>query len=178
MTTKQINAFAARYILNNVILLSNDNYNGFISEKPSVPKIVLFSDKTTVPTIFKALSVSFEKKMEFGMANPEDNEIVSKYKIKKFPTILVIRSNDPKPKEYKGEMKYRQIFDFLNVYSETFVAGGDNSITAKPWLLEAVPEMHRLSVDDICLKKEGALCAILFLDSPPSDSVKGVMKDL
>ena len=75
-------------------------------------------------------------------------------------------------------MKYRAIFDFLNVYSETFVAGGDNSLTAKPWLLEAVPEMHRLSVDDICLKKEGALCAILFLDASPSDSIKGIVKDL
>ena len=93
-TTKDLNAFAARYILNNVFLLSNDNYNGFLTEKASVPKIVLFSEKQTVPTIFKALSVTFDKKMEFGIANPEDDEIVKQYKVKKYPTILVVRAND------------------------------------------------------------------------------------
>lgn len=107
--------------------------------------------------------------MHFGLVRPEHDEICQKYKVKSFPKILVVKTSDPKPKEYQGELKYREIFNWLNVYSETFVAGGEKSASDKPWLLESIPELHRMSGDDICFKKEGSLCAILLLETEPKD---------
>jgi hypothetical protein len=34
------------------------------------------------------------------------------------------------------------------------------SAASKPWLSERVPQVTSDSADDICLKKEGALCVI------------------
>jgi hypothetical protein len=49
----------------------------------------------------------------------DDDILTQKYNIKKFPTIIVVKANENKPKVYTGEMKFSPIFDFLNVYSGT-----------------------------------------------------------
>jgi len=179
ITAKEISAFASRYITGNVIELQNDNYKAWLEDKPSVPKVILFTENKGVPTIFKALSVSFQTKMVFGLARPEDNEVVSHFKVKKYPTILLHRSRDPKPHEYKDEMKFRPIFNFLNVFSETFVSGGtEEGIESKPWKAAAVPELFKQSADDICFKYEGALCAIYILNDKPSEDLVAIAKSV
>jgi len=67
--------------------------------------------------------------------------------------------------KYEGkEYNYQAIFDFINIYSETFVFRNDDtpvvSAASRPWLSEKVPQITSDSADDICLKKEGALCVI------------------
>ena len=60
-------------------------------------------------------------------------------------------------------MKYHAIFEFLNVYSETFVTGGgssQDSAATKEWLNQVVPEMTDGSSNDICLGKSKTLCVI------------------
>jgi hypothetical protein len=118
---------AARYLHSNVNEITSANANSFISESPSVPKVLLFTDKKGVPLIFKGLSVAFEKKLFFGLVRHDDDILTQKYNIKKFPTIIVVKANENKPKVYTGEMKFSPIFDFLNVYSEVFVPGGSDS---------------------------------------------------
>lgn len=51
---------AARYLHNNVVEITPDNINTFVTENPSVPKALLFSEKKGFPMIFKGLSVEFE----------------------------------------------------------------------------------------------------------------------
>ena len=81
-----------------------------------------------------------------------ETDLVKKYKVKEYPTILVVKTNEPKPIFYKGDIKYQQIFEFLNVYSETFVPGGDKLNVNKPWLSEALPELNSKSASDLALK--------------------------
>ena len=48
-----------------------------------------------------------------------DNEVAlaKKYKVKKFPTLVVVK-NEMKPIIYDGaEFKYNELFEFLNVHS-------------------------------------------------------------
>ncbi len=40
--------------------MNEANINTFVSENPSVPKVLLFSEKKGFPMIFKGLSVEFE----------------------------------------------------------------------------------------------------------------------
>lgn len=81
-----------------------------------------------------------------------ETDLVKKYKVKEYPTILVIKTGEPKPIFYKGDIKYTPIFEFLNVYAETFVPGGDKLNVNKPWLNEPVPELNSKSASDLALK--------------------------
>lgn len=54
---------------------------------------------------------------------------------------MIIGVNDKKPKFYEGDNKYKLIFDFMNVYSETFFKVGEDKTKSsevtkvdKPWL--------------------------------------------
>jgi len=40
---------------------------------------------------------------------------------------MVIKVTERKPIIYDGDIKYNNIFEFLNIYSETFVTGGGSS---------------------------------------------------
>lgn len=75
------------------------------------------------------------------------------------------KSPDTKPIPYDSDdFTYSELFKFINVYSETFVFDGEQaektSGASKPWMSEKVPELHALSANDVCLKKDGALCVI------------------
>ena len=65
-----------------------------------------------------------------------------------------MRITEKRPIMYKGPLKYPNIFEFLNIYSETFVTGGGSSVDSaatKEWLTEIVPELTAKSANDICL---------------------------
>ena len=40
--------------------MTSSNIDTFLKEAPAVPKVILFTDKTGIPTIFKGLSLNFE----------------------------------------------------------------------------------------------------------------------
>ena len=80
------------------------------------------------------------------------------------------KSVDTKPIPYgSDDFTYSEIFKFINVYSETFVFDGEQaektSAAAKPWMSEKVPELHSYSANDVCLKKDGALCVVYTVKS-------------
>lgn len=99
---------------------------------------------------------------------------MKKYKIKNFPSLVVVKS-EGKPIPYDGkEFKYQEIFEFLNIHSQIFVDPNakDNtpkqSSASKPWLVVPVPEMTKDSANDICLKKGGSLCVVLLVKDKAS----------
>lgn len=155
MDTKQLLNFAARYLQSNVIEITPANLDTFINDSPSVPKVLLFTDKKGIPTIYKGLSVAFEKKLFFGIVRSEEKSLMDRYNIKSVPKIIVVKSTEKKPNVYNGEIKFMNIHDFLNIYSEVYVPGGgstQDSAATKIWLTEIVPEMNMKSANDICLK--------------------------
>lgn len=55
----------------------------------------------------------------------DDTTLLKKYNVKKFPHFVLIK-NDGKPQVYTGESyTYHELFEFINIYSETFVFVGD-----------------------------------------------------
>lgn len=53
--------------------------------------------------IYKGLSVAFEKKLNFGLVRSSDSVLVTKYNVKKFPTVIVIKAGEKKPIFYDGK---------------------------------------------------------------------------
>ena len=52
---KKIIAYLGRFVDNRVQELNNNNFDEFISSKSNIPKILLFTNKKTIPLIFKRL---------------------------------------------------------------------------------------------------------------------------
>jgi len=97
-----------------------------------------------------------------------EDSLANKYKIKSYPSLVVIKA-EGKPIKYTGkEFSYKSIFEFLNVHSQVFIdpnaaenAPSQTNAASKPWLVVQVPQMTQDSANDICLKKDGSLCVVL-----------------
>jgi len=175
METKAIAGKVARFMPDFSHKLKPDNVDAFITTDATKPKVMLFSAKKTTPLMWKALSADtvFKRSVKFGFASEEDAEIIAKFKIKKFPTVMMQRGAKAEEKEvYSGEMKFQPLMDWVNLHSESGMGdkvagvGGkeEESIEeAKPWLVQEVPELHAKSQNDICFKGEG-LCVIYLKD--------------
>jgi hypothetical protein len=130
---------ASKYLHSNVIEITNANIQTFTAENPSVPKVLLFTDKPKgVPMIYKGLSVAFEKKLNFGIVRSSDSILVGKYMVKEFPSVQVLKTGERRPIVYKEKtFDFRNLFEFLNIYSEVFVPGGGSSLDSsatKQWM--------------------------------------------
>lgn len=108
------------------------------------------------------------------------SDIVDELKIKDFPTILILKTGEKRPIIFKEKIGYRNLFDWLNIYSEQFVAGGDAQAqeSDKPWLEESVPELVAKSSQDICFAVSKALCVIIFAEEKPADEIRETIKDI
>merc|ERR1719261_1068908 len=124
MEGKAIANKVARFMPDMSTKLTADNVDQYITTDPTKPKVMLFSNKKTVPMIWKALSSEtvFKRTVKFGFATEEDADVVSKFKVKKFPTVLMQRGSKAEIKEtYSGEMKFTALKDWVNRFSESGV---------------------------------------------------------
>ena len=99
------------------------------------------------------------------MIKEDEKALATKYKIKKFPSFLILKQGEKGPIKYTGDdFSYSALFEFINTYSETFVFAQEDeaveSRASKPWLSEPVPFLSKDSANDLCLKKDGVLCVI------------------
>ncbi|CRG96102.1 conserved protein, unknown function [Plasmodium gallinaceum] len=147
------------------IIKDEKDLNVFISKHENMPKVLIFSNKKKPNYVLNALSNSFNKKLMFCYINNEMQDLVKKYNIKNFPSIIILKKNKVID-TYKGKHTYINIFDWLNIHSETFVLGGGFDISPdksdeKPWKFELIPKFTKLSHGDICFKKaDKGLCLI------------------
>jgi len=190
---KAISGKVAKFIGDNSVKLTKDTVDGFLTTDPTKPKVLLFSNKKSPPLIWKALSTEtvFRRTVKFGFVSEDEKDVVAKFKVKKFPAVLMQRGSKAEIKEeYKGDMNFGALKDWVNLHSESGMgdkvkgggAGGgeEESIEeSKPWLVQEVPELTAKSQGDICFKGEG-LCVIYLkggdLDAAETDMLTGLSK--
>lgn len=115
-----------RYVGNRVIDITSANHDTFKKENPNKPKMLLFTSTKNVPIIYRALSTYFDKTLEFGMIKEDQADLVKQYKVDKFPTFFLQKAGETKFTKYTGSgYSYFELFEFINIYSETFVFKGD-----------------------------------------------------
>jgi hypothetical protein len=164
--TDKLKKMAYRYVTNRAIDVTSENHDQFKSGNVGTPKIILFTESKgkKPPVIYQALSSHFDKTLEFGYARSTDTALVKKYKIKSYPAFFMLKGNEA-PKLYDGEdFTYQHLFDFINIYSETFVFGGTEAViesgATKAWLSERIPFLSKDSGNDVCFSKDGTLCVL------------------
>merc|ERR1712232_1366684 len=77
----------ARYMTDMSTKLTKDIIDTFVTTDPTKPKVLLFSNKKTVPMIWKALSSEtvFRRTIKFGFVTEEEADAVQKFKVTKYP---------------------------------------------------------------------------------------------
>ncbi len=119
---KKILNKSLKFVANNTKRLNDETYLKFINTNPTVPKVLFFSNKKRIPISIKALSTTFKGKLSFGFIyhgdeEKDQTEIPSSYGVKKFPSLIVFKDEKTKNALYKGELKYKPLFEYLNVFS-------------------------------------------------------------
>jgi len=172
LESKAISGKVAKLFPDYSIKVTKDNVDEYLTSDPTKPKVMLFSSKKTVPMMWKALSSEtvLRRTMKFGFITEDDKELVERFKVKKFPTVLMQRGSKADIKEtYKGDISFWALKDWINLHSESGMGdkihGGGKAQEgatieeAKPWLVQEVPELTLKSHQDICFRGEG-LCVI------------------
>ncbi|CAK0892416.1 unnamed protein product [Prorocentrum cordatum] len=116
MEMKSLSAKVAKFMPDHTIKLTKENVDTFLTTDPSKPKVVLFSNKKSVPLIWKALSSEtvFKRTVKFGFATEADTDIVSKFKaLGESSSCSAGRSPRSRTETYKGELKFLALKDRL-----------------------------------------------------------------
>ena len=167
------------YLKHNVTELNEENTSQFLSADISLPKALLFTDKPGVPLMFRALSSSFKNKLRFAVVRKDNGDLVSTYNVKKYPTVLVLKTGNKKPNYFTKEPTFKNLYEFMNIFSEQFApTDSETSTESKAWLFEPVPELTSKSANDICIGQDKTLCVILFSHQKPEGDVLETLKTL
>jgi len=140
LDTDKLKKLAFKYIGSRVIDITIANHDVFKADNPGMPKVLLFTESKKAPIIFRALSTYFDKTLEFGMIKSDDDALAKQYGVKKYPAFFILKHGEKKPFKYEGEsFTYKDLFEFINIYSETFVHPDTTnkdveSAASKPWL--------------------------------------------
>lgn len=185
INAKSIIASLGRFVDNKVTEIHSGNIDTFLQEKANIPKILLFTDKKGVPLIYKVIATQFDKKAIFGIIRNEETAIIQKYKIKAFPKFIALPVGAKKPDYYEGDTKFKSIFDFVNIYSETFFKVGEDKTKQtestkedKPWLNEKLPELNSKSGNDVCFKVDGVICVVFISNGKLNENLISLSTDL
>jgi len=177
MEVKAISAKLSKMIPDQSTRVTKDTVDAWLSSDASKPKVIVFSNKKTPPTILKALSSDtvFRRGVKFGFVTEDDADVCAKFKVKKFPSVVMQRKvgAEFKKETYTGDINFHALKEWVNPYVESGmgdkVGTGAASETEtnieddQPWLSQEIPEMTAKSSPSICFKGEG-LCVIYLKD--------------
>ena len=121
MNANAIMNAAVKYMQNFVSVVSAENYDKFVDrDRETKHKILLFTEKKSTPTIFKALSKKYLTRLTFGQVKQEETELIKRFGITTFPTIMAL--TDPENdvgEKYEGELKIDQLTKFMGNFAYT-----------------------------------------------------------
>jgi len=182
----------------NVEQLNAGNVDRFIQEAMQTSDTksfcLLFSDKPTIPPLFRAISLAFEGKLGFGMAQASETAVAQRFNVQKAPTLLVMFPDESKidketgqvpltgmmfTPQMHGKFNYGNIANFVAQIVEMRLkesGGGDPGAgeqqqqapkAEKPGT--PIAELSSENFDSLCVQK-GGLCAIAMLDGSPENA--------
>lgn len=152
-TFKKLLKKASKLVLDKTIDLTGVNHDTFIEDHPGKAKVLLFTKSSETPALYKALASNFDKTLFFGVVRDSEVSLAKKYRVKEFPTIVLVKPGD-EPRKFDKEINYYNLYNFINVYSEIFDFGDNSEVVAvsaasKSWLSSKFPELTAESSQDL-----------------------------
>ena len=98
--------------------ITKEKLGDFFAKKPDKYHVILFTSKESTPSLYKALSKFFINKLIFGEVHKTQTELVELFKIKEFPTLMVMLDEEKNKFEiYKRKMDYESLQSYLNKFA-------------------------------------------------------------
>lgn len=87
--------------------------------KKDGPKALLFTDKGTTSALLRSIAIDYLTVINVGQVRSKESEVVEKFGIEKFPTLILIpEGDDSEPIVYDGELKKKDMVKFLKQAGE------------------------------------------------------------
>jgi len=165
-TAAPIVNFALGYLPSYVATLTPTTIKKFLSDS-SKAKVLLFTEKDKTPNLYKALSVDFVNRLQFGEVRKTHTQLVKEFSVETFPTIMVIKV-DGEQVVYGGKMDHSSLMQFLT----PFALPSTSSQKSPPPEQQQKKEeeaavlyeiVDQATLDKACLSKAGS-CLLIFYD--------------
>lgn len=172
-----LSSFATGMLVQNVKALTSATYAAWLSSAASKARIILFTDKAQVPTLFKALSTHFHPLLAFAQISHSDQQAVLDFGVSAFPTIVYLPENAgtsaSDARKYEGEVSFEALTQLCLKLSGPSSGADDAQPEAQS---EVQPEAQHSSpvftnvrsqeeLDALCNFK--GVCLLGFLTPPP-----------
>ena len=118
LNVKKLIEFSEKYFKNFVIKVNNKNYKKFINKNDTLYHVILFTEKTETPSIYRTISKIYNESFVFGMVNSNEKELIDKFKkVDKFPSLFILIDDE----NYNGifctyELNKENIEEFLKQF--------------------------------------------------------------
>ena len=118
LSVQKLKEFGEKYLINYVIKVTDKNYKNFINKNDSLFHVILFTEKTETPSIYRIISKNYNEKFVFGMVNKNDKELINKFNnVDKFPSLFLLIDDE----NYNGifcntELNKENIEEFLKQF--------------------------------------------------------------
>ncbi|KAL6080578.1 Protein disulfide-isomerase 2-3 [Balamuthia mandrillaris] len=169
----------------------SSNVEEFLEKgKDTSASVLLFTNKPKRTNLFKALANNFAGRLQFGDVQNTEAELVTRFSVEKFPTLMVI-TKEGEQVPYQGELQYSDIEKFLQGYAAPFSGsasssskkGSSNPPPAAETKPKVEPDTEGLQVvtqkdwEVKCLSQR-ALCGLAFLPSEDREKYVSLVEQL
>ncbi|KAG5926202.1 hypothetical protein E4U42_003542 [Claviceps africana] len=100
-------------INNHVTRVTDKDLDAFLAGDKDKPKAILFTEKGTTSALLRSLAIDFLDVISVGQVRNKEAKAVEKFGIDKFPTFVLIPVGDKEPITYEGELKKKDMVEFL-----------------------------------------------------------------
>ncbi|GES95003.1 disulfide isomerase [Rhizophagus clarus] len=139
-------------------------------DNKTLSKILLFTNKEKTTYLYKALSVEFHNRLLLGEVRQKESQIIERFNITKFPTLIAVDKQTDEPTKYTGEkFNYENLVKFLNKFAlpktkpYTEEKKKEPEIELEPYNPEIINATSQTTLDKECLSKPTGLCVFTFL---------------
>ena len=109
--------FLSNKMQNFVNIVTHENFKEFLGREPSKKLVLLFTERKQTAPLIKALSKQYKSKIIFGEVRSSEQELISKYQITKFPSLITIPDSGQEMffEVYQNEISYDALTKYLNI---------------------------------------------------------------
>eukprot|EP00825_Cyclidium_porcatum_P040439 TRINITY_DN5111_c0_g2_i5.p1 TRINITY_DN5111_c0_g2~~TRINITY_DN5111_c0_g2_i5.p1 ORF type:complete len:672 (-),score=172.46 TRINITY_DN5111_c0_g2_i5:332-2347(-) len=118
---KDFESFAKKYIpVYRTAIKTEDELEEFLSNQ-QLNKVLLFTNKKDTSILYKGLTAHYKDRLLFGEVSNKAEELIAKYKVEKFPTLMVLQTKEnekePTITIYNQELQFKVIVEFLKQFA-------------------------------------------------------------
>ncbi|KAF8544239.1 thioredoxin-like protein [Trichophaea hybrida] len=115
-TAKAISDAVLKRVPDHVTKLTGSTFDDFLEKKNETAKAILFTNKAKTSPLWKSMAIDFLGVISFGQVHEKEKEVVEKFGIIKYPTIVFLPGGDAEGVVYEGQLKKAGLSEFFSKY--------------------------------------------------------------